>query len=96
MSHKKQSAGQEAMAHTKEIRYQLNTHLDLLEAFGQKYGFTVNVPELFADDKRHRALITWGIDKSLDRAAELTAIYQQELGDRHPRLDVEFIGSVLV
>ena len=89
---KKQTPTQEALAHTKEIRKNIEDHLIDLDKFCQKYQFTVNVPELFADDKTHQAVMTWGTDVSPSKANTLTEKFHDEY--QYSRLTVEFIGNV--
>jgi len=94
MSRGKPSAVQEAVQHTREIQHQLRVHLDNLEFWGPQFNLEVNIPELFADDAAHTAHITWGCNKSFKDAQALTELYAKDFV--HPRLTVEFIGSVLI
>ena len=89
---KKQTPTQEALANTREIRENIDKHLSDLDKFCQKHSFTVNVPELFADDKNHTAVMTWGTDLSINKANKLTDKFQLEY--QYSRLTIEFLGNV--
>ncbi len=91
---KKQTATQEAVANTKLIRDEIEQSIVLLDKFCEQHSFNINVPELFVNDVRHTAEMTWGVNVGLKKAAELTELFNSNSPLK--RLKIEFIGNVNV